>query len=390
MPNTIDATGLQTATALEQTQTLQSGMMNIYGSDINVSSNSPDGQQIGLFVQASQDILDVLSTIYNMFSIEGAFGILLQRLVAVNGIEPKNGTSTTTPVSITVDRALTLYGLDQSVITPFQVRDANNIWTLVSTFAFGGPGTQALVFRCTTLGPITPISNTITIQVTPTLGVTVVNNPTTSGTVSGQDEDTDAALRVRHGKSFKLAATGPADSVEAALLSLVDVTDALVVENATGAPVGSLPANTIWPIVVGGTAVEIAQAIYSKKGIGCSTFGGQSQVVARPNGQSTTINYDIGLAQQLFAKFSVIPTIPGLTFDKPLLAQQLAAALQGFWALNQQATIGDLVRTMFTIEPRAILTASGVSLDGMSYGDTVSPAAPLNYFTLAAADIDIT
>lgn len=389
MPNLLDANGLTVATTDEIATDLVTALKAIYGNDINLASESPDGQMVGIFSQADSDVLDLQVDIYNMFNVDSAYGISLQRLVAVNGMTIKNGTFTTTPVNITVTAALTLPGLDQNVVAPFQVQDPNTVWTLISTFAFGGAGTQALIFQAATMGPITPLPNTITIQATPTIGVSVVNNPTTAGTVLGQAEETDVELRTRHAKSFHLAATCPADAVEAALHAINNVTDALVVENRTGGVVNTVPAHSIWAIVVGGTAVDIAAAIYAKASPGVGLFGAVSQIVVRPNGQPATMYWDVGLSQRLWTQFGIIPTVSGLTFNNVLLKQQLAAALLNYFKLGRTASIGDIVRAMFIIEPRAILVTTGVSINGASYTDTVSPTSNKYYFTLAAADITI-
>jgi len=389
MPNVLDANGLQTATTAEQVSALETAMKAIYGQDIDVASNSPDGQLINIFVQAMQDLLDLLTNIYNMFSVDSAAGIMLHRLVAINGLTLRPGAYTTTPAEVTVDRALTLYGLDQDVQVPFSVRDANNVWTLASTYAFGGVGTQALVFQCDQMGVIVPLPNTIVQINTPTLGVMQVNNPTVAGTVAGQVEETDVELRRRHGQMFKLAATGPFDAIQAALLAIPSVADALVVENATGSPVGSQPAHSIWAIVVGGTGPEIGQAIYSKKAPGCNMYGALSEVVTRPNGETFTALYDVGVEQRLWAEFGVLSKVAGITFDKPLLEQQMAAAMDGYFKLNQSASIGDLAQILAEIEPRAIMVSAGVSTDGMSFSDNVSPTSAKYYFNLAAADINI-
>lgn len=462
MPNTLDANGLTVATTDEISTDLVTALEGIFGTDINLDSNSPDGQMVGIFSQADSDVLDLLVDIYNMFSVDSAYGISLQRLVALNGMTLKPGSFTTTPVNITASAAGTLYGLDQTSFPPYQVKDQNNTWMLVSTYAFGGAGTQALIFQAASMGAITPLPNTITIQATPMNFVTAVNNPAftvttpgvvtsgspiitgiastvgmvpgmslsdadnffqagtivlsvnslnqitasanatggapttenitvkTGGTTIGTLEETDVALRIRHGKSFFLASTGPADAVEGQLLNLPDVTDALVIENTTGGTVNGVPAHSIWCIVVGGTGPEIAQTIYSKANPGCGLFGGQSVVLTRPNGQPVTINYDIGLSQPLFAEFGIVPTVAGLTFNNTLLIQELAAALLGYYRLSQFASIGDIVRAMFKIEPRAILVNTGVSLDGISFSDQVQPTSAKYYFNLPASNITIT
>ena len=391
MPNTIDANGLTVKTYDEINTDLTTAFQNIYGLDVNLDSNSPDGQMIGVFTKSIQDVLEFQTTIYNSFSIANAFGITLHNRVALNGIVPKTGTYTTTPVNITANTALTLYGLDaigtNPNVTVFTVQDTTVQWQLVSTYSFGGSGTQALVFKAIPIGPTTPIANTINTQTTPISGVTTVNNPTIAGSVIGMSEEPDSALKIRHGQSFMLAATGPADSVEAAILNLTDVVDAKVLENVTSSPSGGIPAHSLWVIVRGGTASEIGTAIYNKKSSGCGLTGGQSYVVARPNGQSFTSYWDLAVALRMYARFTIVSRITGLTFDHTLLAQELAAAI--LYRINQVATAGDLVVAMNTIEPRAILTSVGVSKNNTDFYDTIAPTSALNYFTLAAADITI-
>lgn len=389
MPNVLDANGLKTATSDEISTDLVAAMEVIYGEDINTDSESPDGQWIGVFTQADADVLDLQVDIYNMFSVASAYGIGLQRLVALNGMTIKGGTFTTTPVEITSNGAGTLLGLDQTALPAYSVQDANTVWTLISTFAFGGVATEALVFQAADMGPITPLPNTISIQATPLTFVASVNNPTTEGTVIGQAEETDVALRTRQAGSFALAATGPADAVEGQLLNLADVTKAVVVENRTAGTVDGTPPHSLWCIVVGGTPAEIAQVLYAKSSP-CGLRGENSYVVVRPNGQPATMKWDTGLPQRLWAQFGIVPTVAGVTFNETLLKQQLAAALLNYYNLGQIANIGDLVRKMFVIEPRAILVSPGVSVDGTTFVDTVDTTSSKFYFTLAAADIDIT
>lgn len=392
MPNLLSAAGLQIASTDEIATDLATALSapTVYGPNINTAPESPDGQMIGIFSQMDSDTLDLLVDIYNVFSVSSAYGFSLQSLVEVNGLAIKGGTFTTTPVNVTAGAAGTLPGLDQTAVPPYQVQDPNNVWTLVSSFVFGAPGTQALVFRAATLGPISPLPNTINIQATPLTFVSAVNNPTVVGAVIGQAYETDVQLRTRQAQSFALAATGPADAVEAALLNLPTVTSAVVSENRTSSTIGNIPAHSIWCVVVGGAPADIAQAIYAKSTC-AGLVGAQTVVITRPNGQPAAINYDIGLPQLLYMRFGIIPAVAGVTFDNTLLIDQLAAALAPpYWNLGAAASIGDLVRAMFVINPQVIVVSPGVSLNGSSYSDQVAPTSAKFYFNLLAAHITIT
>lgn len=389
MANVINVSGLTVDSQTDIITALTVAMQGIYGSDINVDSNSPDGQLINIYAQVASDILELLVDIYDTFSVAGAYGTVLDQRVAINGITRRQGTYTTTPVLITVNQALTLNGLDQTATPAFTVADdAGNQFSLLATNVFGGAGSASLTFRAVNVGLVEVTANTITNQVTTILGVTAVNNPTTSGTANGVNEETDAELRIRQTQSFALAATGPADAVEAALGAIPDVTDSFVVENVENTTVNTVPAHSIWCIVTGGTDAEIAQAIYAKKGVGCGMKGSSSFVITRPNGTSFTALWDASISQSLYIEFTINPKTIGQSFDIALLADQLAAEL--VYKLGQSPTVGDVVSAMQTLAPTAYLTDIGVSKDDVSFFDVVAPNTAQYYYTVDAANIHIT
>jgi uncharacterized phage protein gp47/JayE len=386
MPNLLDPSGLAVKSVTEIINDLTLAMQEIYGADINLDSDSPDGQLLNIYAQAAADNLELLADVYNSFSPSGAYGTILDQRMALNGLARHQGTFTLIPLSVTVTQALTLPGQDTA--QPFTVSDnAGNQYQLVASHSFGAAGTTVLTFACTVMGLITPALNTITNQVTAVLGVTSVNNPT-APLALGVREETDSEFKIRHARSFALAATGPADSVQAALANIPSVTDAYVVENATAGTVGGVAANTIWCIVTGGTDAEIAQAIYAKKGLGCGMKGAKSHVITRPNGTGFTAKWDASLTQRLYAKFELHPRTQGQTFDNALIASQLSTAL--VYKLSQQATVGDIVNAMLLIEPASYQVSIAVSTDGTNWFDSVEPSDVQHYFTLASADITIT
>lgn len=393
MPNILDAFGLQVNTFTETQQALIDGFKSIYGADINVQSNSPDGQLIGILSQLTTDQLNFLVQVYNSFSLDNAFGTVLDQRVSLVGIHRKLGSYTEAVVAVTTTQALNLVGLDALISNPsavvFTVADnAGNQYYLKNSYSFGAAGTVNLTFRAATIGAVLTVPNTIQTIVTTQLGVTSVNNPTTSGDVTGLPQETDPQLKIRAIKSFMLQAVGPSDSIRAALLSYADILDAYVVENDSGSPVAGVPAHSVWVIVNGGTAAEIARAIYAKKSAGCGMKGGSTQNVTRPEGGVFTAQWDPALTQPLYIQATLVPRIPGLVFDLTLDAQRLAAALN--YKLGQSPSIGDIVLAMAVIEPNAVLSNVQVSLDGMTWQDIVSPTTAQYYFTVSSGNIALT
>ena len=396
MPNTIDSAGLTIKTLSEIVGTLTAGMEAIYGADINVESSSPDGQMINLFAQAAIDNLEVLADTYNIFNPEAAYGVALDNVASFSGIVRTGATYTTAPVSITTDRALTLTGQDALIATPaatvYSVKDTTgNIFELVTTNVFGAAGTASLTFKSQAPGAVSVLPNTITQQNTSILGVTAVNNPTVSGLSQGLDEETDVALKIRRAKMYKLGSVGAADAVRSALLNIVGVTDAIVVENDTVGTVDSVPAHSIYPIVNPGSdaglATAIATAIYNKKAAGCGMYGAVTKSLTRVNGETVVIKWGAAVAQDLHIAFTIIPKHSVDTFDTALIKTQLVAAL--VYKLGENPTIGDIIVAMATINPNAIVSAPGVSRTAGSYTDVITPTLTVNYFTVSAANITI-
>lgn len=394
MPNIIDANGLQVKTVEELTNDLIAAYQQIYGSDINVSSNSPDGQVIGILSQNIRDVLELLTQTYNSFSIDSAFGTTLDSRVAMSGIQRKAGTYTLAEVDITTNQALTLIGQSELITDPtatvFTVSDdAGNQYQLVTTFVFGAAGTSTLTFQSIVIGQVQTTANTIQTIITTQLGVISANNPTTASDVEGLPEETDPQLKIRRAGSYYLQSVGPADAIRAALLNVADIADSYVVENDTNGTVDTVPAHSIWVIVTGGTLVEIAQVIYTKKAPGCGMKGSTSQIVVRPQGNSFTAQWDSSLTQALTIRATLVPRIPGQTFDLVKDADELADAL--IYKLGQSPNIGDVVVAMQTIEPNAILTTVNVSKDGGgTWQDIVTPDTAQYYFSVAAVDILLT
>lgn len=280
MSNTLDATGLTIQSVTDIIGDLSAGFIAIYGADINLDSNTPDGQAINIYATALEDNLELLVAVYNQLSLQNAFGVQVDNLVALNGIQRQQGSHTIAQVAVTVSGAVTLPGQDVLVGNPnatvFTVSDsAGNQYQLQTSHVFSVSGTATLAFAAVNLGEVLTVPNSITIIVTPFPNATSVNNPSTSSDVIGTNEETDVQVKIRQGKSFQLAATGPADTIRAQLLNTPGITDAFVPENDNPTIVDGVFGNGIQVIINRTTATdaEIAQVIYSKKTIGCAQTG---------------------------------------------------------------------------------------------------------------------
>ena len=188
MSNIVNANGISIQSLDEILTDLTNGYKNIYGDDANVDPDSPDGQMLNIYALSKKDVLDLIVSVYNNFNPDNAIGRSLDARCAINGIVRRGGTFTFTPIEVTVDRALTLSGLDSGIddesAKGFAIADSSgNKFYLAQTEVFAVATTVLLSFRAQYSGKVETTPNDITTIVDTVLGVVSVNNPSAASSV---------------------------------------------------------------------------------------------------------------------------------------------------------------------------------------------------------------
>jgi hypothetical protein len=367
MPNSLSALGLELATREEWVAFFTEKYQDIYGADINLASDSPDGQMMNINVQVILDLQDLLLQIYNSFDPDNAIGVVLDQRIAINGIQRQAGTFTVTPITVVTSQSVNLYGLDQDEQDVFTISDnVGTLWQLQTTQLGLGPGTDVLNFQAAEPGAQLTTPNTINVPVTIVLGVTSVNNPTTYTTL-GINEETDAVVKVRRQRSVSLASQGYLAGLLAALENINGVTSAFVYEN-TGDTVDSdgVPGHSIWVIVAGtGAAADIAQAIYTKRNAGCGMKGDIEYIITQVDGSYFTVYWDDVETETLYVKFTVT-SIDGVTAPNiTAIREGVAAGLSP--GVNETVNINALATLVQEIDPNTLVTNAGFSSGALQF-----------------------
>ena len=402
MPNAIGASGLTTQTYDELLAFYTAAFQACYGADVNLASDTPDGQLIGILIQANLDLLDWVSKVNANFDPDQALGVILDQRVALNAIQRQAGTYSVTPITVVTDRALPLTGLDALVIDPnakvYTVQDeAGNQWQLQTTQSPAAAGSYVYNFQASVPGKVLTTLNTITSPVSIVLGVVSVNNPSAQTTM-GQDEETDAELKIRRQKATAIAAQGVHDALVAMLENIPGVTFAKVWENDTGqtsdgtnppgVPAG-IPRNQIWTIVAGtGSAAAIANALYVKRNIGCGMKGAQSQTITQKDGTNFVVKWDNVVPQSLYIQFDA-SSKDGITpVDPTFIKNQLATLFKpGVYETVDVTSLGTIVQD---IDPNCVVTGAGFAATGVGpFTPTLTPTAANYQFTVSAVNISI-
>lgn len=393
--NYIGNNGIVVQTLPEIREDLIAQFKSIYGVDINVEQNSPDGQWLNILAQEKKDILDFCVQMYNNLDVDRVIGIPQQILYKLNGLTIKAFTYSYVYVNVTVTSPVNIEGIpnadiENSDATGYTVTDSNgNRWILVSGSSTStvslSAGTYLLNFRAANLGNVTALPNTITTMETVIAGISGVNNPANNYVTGGVGE-TDAEFRIRRNQSVTVPAQGFDDALQAQLLNLNNVTQAKVYNNRTSSTVNGIPAHTVWVIVEGGNSDEIGQAIYANIPPGIPMKGNESVSVPRAAGGFETVNYDLPTAIPLYITMD-IKVISGAV-DEDYIKQQLALITFNIGQSAESANLTTAVKNI--IGEVATPYNLEVSTDGVAYSEMVTPTRLDGFFSISTDNISIT
>ncbi len=402
MPDILDSKGLRTKTLTEIRDELTKSLRDIYGQDINVDQNSPDGQMINIFAQAAIDTRELLQRINSSFDPDQAVGTVLDQRVGINGIRRSGATYTKVNVDITIDKPVTLVGLDSQVdqLAPsipnlFTIQDNSGTkFYLIQSTILSDTGVHSLEFRAAEIGKVEVLVNTIDTPVTIILGVIGINN--SEGVINqGVDEETDTQLRLRRKQSVAIASTAYLDGIGANIKQIEGVDKVIVLENDTSVDepgTDGIPAHSIWVIVKGiGVGVDgsiiddqIAQVLYRTKSAGSGMKGDISVAVARQHGSAFIAKFDIPVNIPIYIKFKAFDRKNVKDINLTAISDAESARLKNDivnylnWEMGQSAGADDVIDFIKTRNPQfrirdLLLAAENEDGSVGNYSDLIVP-----------------
>ena len=383
MPNLIGSDGIQVKTYAEIVAALNTAFQTIYGADVNLDQNSPDGQLINILALIIMDQGDLIVQDYDSKDPDQAVGVALDGVSQLCGIARKGGTYTKVVVTVKTDRAINLDGLDTST-TPYTVEDADgNQFQLIESESLT-TGNNNLDFQAKNIGVVQISANTLIIPTTVILGILSVNNAAVPY-ADGVDQESDAAFRIRRAKSVAVPAQGLLNALRGGLFGLDGLNDAVVYENTDPDPdTDGIPGHGIWVITDGGVTADIAGLIYKYRPPGIPMKGSTTSTVSQVDGSIIVIQFDEAVDQDLYVQMDV-ESLSGGTIDEAALK----AALVATWTFGiyQEADITTLNVLVRKINPDVVVKTSGVSLTPSDYEPLVLPTYKYNKFVLTTGHI---
>lgn len=362
------------------------GLKAIYGDDIDLSQNTPDGQRVGITTKEVLDIQTVVGNLYNNLDIDTATGAMEAVIGKIAGVEKLPATRSTAELTIITDRDLTLpSGYIVSDVSN-QEWITENEYTLVS-------GTNTVSFVAKEWGKVEAAKNEINIPVTIVIGVVSASNP--AAAVSGRDEETDEQFRRRRNKSLENASHGTIGGLIAKIAAINGVTDVVGYENkaSTQDSVRDMPPHSIWLVVEGGDVAEIAETMAKNKAGATekgSTTGTYVETVERPTNDfyiTHTMSFDRPQYINLHVKLNAKRKVSSQPVDKDLIKKKIAGRQ---FTIAEDLEASELYADVYQAGINFTAYDLKVSTDGSSYTDQNVKAGYNGKFVISESNIDVT
>lgn len=257
--------------------------------------------------------------------------------------------------------------------TGVNIVDGSVTWAYVGLGNFGAIGT----FQAEVAGPIGALLGDLATIASP------VNNWT--GIVNYEDAsvgaltEADPAFRLRQDEELAGAGSSSADAIRSAILAVnqgsndpnhqAPTSCTVFFNNSDATDANGLPPHSVEVMVVGGTALDIAEAIWKNVAAGTATHGNTTSLIVDSQGNTQVINW-------------TIPT-PVLIYVSAIVDYSLAAVAAGTTAANVAAAAVSAILTYGLSYPPGTQVRStpliGAAMFGPSQlddnGNPVAPAA---------------
>ncbi|WP_145558943.1 baseplate J/gp47 family protein [Yersinia mollaretii] len=383
-----DNNGLQVDTFREIFQSLSDGYKTIYGQDIDLDQDSPDGQRVALEAQARADMEAALQWLYSQMDPDFNTGDMQQIIAKLHGLYLRPGSRSQRDLKVVTDRPVLLY-------SGYKIQDqANQTW-FIRTAVTVPAGTTEVTFFAELFGKVTGLVSDTFTQLTPELGVQGFISE--AAVVVGRDEETPEEFRQRRNRSLENPATGSTGAIFAKVAQLIGVADVNIDENDTKIddPVTGIPANSIWLVVEGGAVSDIVEVMVKQKGGGTGTRGDITgrfiENLVRPDGTTLAIAHDMQFDRPIYIPLYIKFTAKRKIISDPVDVDSLKEAMADrIMHIGESIDANELYANGYgTSRVNYVLTNMQISSDGVTYTDSELSPGFQGKFTLDAENIVI-
>lgn len=367
---------------------LADGLKSIYGADIDLSQNTPDGQRVGILAKEILDAQSFGAVLYSQLDVDFTFGSFQDVIAKIAGVFRSPAKKSQADIDIVTDRNLTLEA-------GYTIQDDNGQNWVTDSQNILSNGANVITVFAETFGDIQAVSNSIETPITIVLGVVSVTNPAPA--IVGVDQESDEELRIRRNKSLENPAYSTLGSILSKIAGLEGVTDVVGYENSTAVadPTLVLDPHSIWVIVEGGEVADIAE-VFAKQKTGGTGMKGvitatYQETIERPSGSTFVLDrdylFDRPVEVPLYIRMDATRRNPAQAIDIDLIKTKIA---ERTYEIAEDADASSLYGDAYQAGTNFILYNLEISDDNISFVDTSISSGFGNKFTIDTANITIT
>lgn len=399
MPLGIDASGFVRDTLEEIKTQLEARWRAEFGANSDLSTNSPDGQIVGILSDRIAELEEGLEQVYNAFTPDGASGAALDQVCAITGTvrDPATASSVIATATGTPGTVLTV-GREASVVDTGKRFATTAPATIVTVTAWSGLETLSVGDRRTNVskiyqvtvaggtassggptgngqdivdgtvhwrflgdgtgavdvateaietGPTLALSNTLTTIETPVSGWQGVTNVLDADV--GSDVENDAALRIKREEELAKAGAATHDAILAAMLQIDGVIQAVVFQNQTNSTVDGMPPKSVEAVINGGADQDLWDAMFANVAAGIEMYGTENGSSVDLNGDSQPAAFSRPTDLDIYVAVTLIKNPKAYPSDGDLQVKAAIVAMGDAYRFGKNAVSSAIVAACFTV-----------------------------------------
>lgn len=341
-----------------------------WGEGIDLDRDAYDGHMNVLIATLQGEMNEILQAVYDGRSVSNATGAALDAAVSLVGLERAQAAESiiqSNGVQLTASRATTV-----PAGSIYKTSGTNISFATDTELIIPAAGTGVVNATCTVEGANNVAIGELDTIVTSVPGITGVTN--TVAATPGRLRQTDTELKLAHSVAVSTSGEDDIAGIFEALQAVDGVSAVYGLDNDTPLAIGSVPAGTIYLVVIGGTDQDVATAISNNKTSGVPTYGSENVTVYNETtSQAKVINFDRGADVSIYIKINITKQAGLFPDDGENTIKEAYAEMYTNNQLNQDLIYNEHYTPIFSV--------SGVTLNNM-YLDTVSPATGTSDITM--------
>lgn len=366
----------------------------VFGNNLVVTPDSPAGVFINAEALSEASMVQNNAAIANQINPNLSAGTFLDAILALTGVQRS-------PATQTYVSGVTVTGVSGTTIPAgtLAATAAGDQFQTVSLVTIPVTGTITVDFKSVEYGPIPCAISALNVVVSAVLGWETVNN--TAAGVLGSVTQSDVAARAYRVNTLGFQGVALPVAITSALYNIPGITSVWFQENiaATTQTINgiSMVAHSVYAVVNGGAALDIAAALLENKSSGAAWNGGTSQTVIEPaSGQSYTVKWDYATPVQISISVTT-PNGSSVDITNAILAYA-AGTVANFplitgsgWGIGGTLSCFEIAAAIVAQFPQYVITNVEIKKTvGGSYATTPLTAAVDEIFYTQTSAITVT